>query len=131
VDTTEQGLALARGVRTAHNSDQSAHLVLVRERGTLLVRMVRRHEHAIFESRTTYRPGWGGYIIHDHQLRQWEPDDEAPRIVQEEYYFRDADGFRTEAPGFFPFVSRGEGPHWREITEEVSAPLVTRRGRER
>ena len=109
IDTTEQGLALGRRVRHAHNSDQTAHLVLLRERGTLLVRLVRRTRSAtILEGRALYRSGWGGWIIHDVQVRCWDDGQTTPRILQEEHYFQDADGFRLEAPGFFPYVE-GQG----------------------
>lgn len=109
VDTTEQGLAMGRRGRHAHDNDQTAHLVMLRERGSLLVRLIRRsREEQIFESRTVYRAGWGGWIIHDHQVRRWDPGDEA-RLLQEEHYFRSADAFRLEAPGFFPFLEEGGG----------------------
>ncbi|MBX2800109.1 MAG: hypothetical protein KTR31_20695 [Myxococcales bacterium] len=108
VDTSEQGLAVRR-VRQAHNSDHTAHVVLLRDRGTLLVRQIRRtRNQEILEGRTTYRVGWGGWIIHDRQVRCFRDDDPAV-IVEEEHYFRDADGLRLEAPGFFPFVDGSGG----------------------
>lgn len=116
VDTTEQGLALGRRGRYAHNSDQTAHLMLLRERGTLLVRQVRRIGQTVFETRTTYRRWWGGWVIHDSQTRRWDPD-QLPVIVQEEHFFRDAEAFRRDAPSFFPFIDNGV--KLREITEEV------------
>lgn len=121
VDTTEQGLALGRRGRYAHNSDQSAHLVVLRERsGTLLVRQVRRagEDGAIFEARSLYRSWWGGWVIHESQARRWRPS-EQPVLLQEEHYFRDAEAFRLEAPAFFPFVSHGEEEVvWHDITDE-------------
>jgi hypothetical protein len=119
IDTTEQGVALGRRGRYAHNSDRTAHLVILKERGTLLVRQVRRMGDEIYEGRTTYRSWWGGWVIHDSQLRRWYPG-EQPVIEQEEHYFRDATAFRQEAPSFFPFV--GEGPTWADMTDEVPRP---------
>jgi hypothetical protein len=116
VDTTEQGLALGRRGRYAHNSDQTAHLMLLRERGTLLVRQVRRIGDVVYEVRTSYRRWWGGWVVHDSQTRRWEPD-MPPIIVQEEHFFRDADAFRRDAPSFFPFIDNGL--KLREITEEI------------
>ncbi len=121
VDTTEQGVSLGRNGRQAHTSDQTAHLVILRERGSLLVRQVRRDLDSplIFEARTTYRSGWGGWLIHNHEVRCWDGQD-APRILQEEHYFQDADGFLLEAPGFFPFIGQDPAePTWRDVTEEV------------
>jgi hypothetical protein len=109
IDTTEQGLALGRRGRYAHNSDHSAHLMVLRERGGLLVRQVRRQADAIYEGRTLYS-GWaGGWVIHEHQLRRTRPG-EPPVILQEDHFFRDAQALREEAPSFFPFV--GEGRTW-------------------
>jgi len=121
IDTTEQGVALGRRGRYAHNSDRTAHLVILRERGTLLVRQVRRMSDAIYEARTTYRSWWGGWVVHDSQVRRWRPG-EKPTIEQEEHYFRDATAFRQEAPSFFPFV--GEGPTWGDMTDEVPHPRL-------
>ena len=101
IDTTEQGLALGRRGRHAHDSDQTTHLVLRRERGTLMVRVVRSRPHgAVFESRTSYRPGWGGWIVHEHEVRRYDAD-QAPVLVFEEHYFREADSVRPAAPDFF------------------------------
>ena len=119
IDTTEQGVALGRRGRYAHNSERSAHLGLLRERGTLLVRQVRRMADAIYEARTTYRSWWGGWVVHDSQVRRWEPGQHAT-IEQEEHYFRDATTFRAEAPSFFPFV--GDGPTYGDMTDEVPRP---------
>jgi hypothetical protein len=115
VDTTEQGLALGRRGRYAHNSDQTAHLMLLRERGTLLVRQVRQVDGRVYEVRTTYRRWWGGWVIHDSQVRRFD-DMEQPVIVQEEHWFRDQEAFRRDAPSFFPFT---QGLTVRDITEEV------------
>ncbi|MCO4748047.1 MAG: hypothetical protein KC912_24855 [Proteobacteria bacterium] len=116
VDTTEQGLALGRRGRYAHNSDHTAHLMVLRERGTLLVRQVRRTDRAVYEIRTNYRRWWGGWVIHDSQTRRWDADQD-PVIIQEEHYFRDAQAFRRDAPSFFPFID--SGLTLREITQEV------------
>jgi len=120
IDTTEQGVALGRRGRYAHNSERTAHLVLLRESGTLLVRQVRRMADAIYEARTTYRSWWGGWVVHDSQVRRWEPGQQAT-IEQEEHYFRDATTFRAEAPSFFPFV--GDGPTYGDMTDEVPRPV--------
>ena len=109
IDTTEQGLALGRRGRYAHNSDHSAHLMILRERGGLLVRQVRRLGETIYEGRTLYS-GWaGGWVIHENQVRRTDPG-QAPIIVQEEHFFRDAEALRQEGASFFPFV--GEGRNW-------------------
>ena len=105
----EQGLALGRRGRYAHNSDHSAHLMILRERGGLLVRQVRRLGETIYEGRTLYS-GWaGGWVIHENQVRRTDPG-QAPIIVQEEHFFRDAEALRQEGASFFPFV--GEGRNW-------------------
>ena len=124
VDTTEQGVALGRRGRYAHNSDHTAHLMLIREGGTLLVRQVRRVGDTIWENRTSYRRWFGGWVIHDSQLRQTLAGAD-PTIVQEEHYFRDADAFRQEAPSFFPFIS--DGRTWREVRDSDAAQLPDRR----
>jgi len=123
VDTTEQGLKLGRRGRYAHNGDQTCHLVLLRERGTLLVRQVRKDESGkIYEARTTYQRWGGGWVVHDGQTRSWSGDDD-PRILMEEHYFRDAEAFRLEAPSFFPFVRSDEHEAvFRDVTEEITDP---------
>ena len=109
VDTTEQGVKLGRHGRYAHNNEQTCHLVMLRERGTLLVRQVRKADDGqIFEARTTYHRWWGGWVVHDSQTRSWTGDDE-PRILMEEHFFRDAEAFRLDAPGFFPFDDEKKG----------------------
>jgi hypothetical protein len=83
--------------------------MVLRERGGLLVRQVRRQSDAIYEGRTLYS-GWaGGWVIHEHQLRRTRPG-EPPVILAEDHFFRDAQALREEAPSFFPFV--GEGRTW-------------------
>ncbi len=119
VDTTEQGLALGKRGRYAHNSDHSAHLMLLKERGTLLVRQVRRIGTTVFEARTTYRSWWGGWVIHDSHTRRFDAD-ENPVIIQEEHYFRSAEAFRRDAPSFFSFFD--EQPTLAEVTDEVPRP---------
>lgn len=125
VDTTEQGLSLGRRGRYAHTSDQAAHLVVVRDRGgVLLVRQVRRAaaSEAIYEARTTYRKHFGAWVVHERQLRRWSPD-EPPVIVSETRWFRDADAFQHDAPSFFPFIrANPEQRVWTEVTEEGSEP---------
>jgi len=113
IDTTEQGLALGRRGRYAHNSDHSAHLMVLRERGRLLVRQVRREGNRIYEGRTVYTPHLGQWVIHEDQVRRTDPD-EPPVIVQEEHFFRDAEALRQEAPSFFPFIGDNDNKVWAE-----------------
>jgi hypothetical protein len=110
IDTTEQGVALGRRGRYAHNSDHTAHLALLRDGGGLLVRQVRHHNGHIYEGRASYRALLGAWVVHEVQVRRSDPG-EAPVIVQEERYFRDAEAFLVEAPAFFPFL--GEDRTWR------------------
>lgn len=107
VDTTESGLELWRRGRYAHNNDQSAHLLILKEaQGTLLVRQVLANESGeIYENRSHYQRVGGFYIIYSSQTRVWRGDD-APSILQEDHYFRDAEAFQQDAPTFFPVVAR-------------------------
>jgi hypothetical protein len=109
VDTTESGLGLLRRGRYAHNNDQSAHLLILREtQGSLLVRQVRasgNHEGEVYETRSHYRAMAFSYIIHRSQTIVWKGADH-PRLLQEEYFFRNAETFQKEAPTFFPVVGR-------------------------
>ena len=111
IDTTEQGVALGRRGRYAHNSDHTAHLMVLRERGGLLVRQVRRMGERIYEARTHYTRWPLGWVIHENEVRCTEPG-QAPRVLLEEHYFRDADALRQEAPSFFPMV--GDGQLWAD-----------------
>ncbi|MFH1811842.1 MAG: hypothetical protein ABIJ09_24100 [Pseudomonadota bacterium] len=108
VDTTESGLALWRRGRFAHNNDQTAHLILLREQhGGLLVRQVRAMgsaPHEIYELRAEYRKGGGAFIMHRSQTIHWQSA-APPQILQEDYYFRSAEAFQQEAPSFFPVVA--------------------------
>ena len=108
VDTTESGLAMWRRGRYAHNNDQSAHLLVLREpQGTLLVRQVRAMGEGgeeIFESRTHYRAVGASYILYRNQTVIWSGNGN-PRILQEEHFFRSAEAFQQEAPTFFPVVA--------------------------
>ncbi|MBW1880697.1 MAG: hypothetical protein JRJ84_20260, partial [Deltaproteobacteria bacterium] len=126
VDTSESGLQLGRRGRYAHNNDQSAHLVVIKEsRNTLLVRQVRTTPSSdeIYEARTWYRGFGPSYIIHHSQTRLWRPGED-PRILQEEHFFRSAEAFQQEAPTFFPFIGGPEEPTLREITEEVPRSVL-------
>ncbi len=109
VDTTESGMAIWRRGRYAHNHDQSAHLLLLREpQGQLLVRQVRAIEDGtggVYEARTWYRAVGGSYILFRGQTVLWEQDG-APRLLQEDHFFRSAEAFQQEAPTFFPVVAR-------------------------
>jgi hypothetical protein len=109
VDTTKSGLALWRRGRHAHNNDQSAHLLILKEpQGTLLVRQVRTmgNSHSeIYEMRSRYRAISSSYIIFHSQTVAWRSD-EFPRILQEDHFFKSAEAFQQEAPTFFPVVAR-------------------------
>jgi len=118
IDTTEQGLALGRRGRYAHNSDHSAHLMVLRERGRLLVRQVRRNGHRIYEGRTVYTPHLGQWVIHEDQVRRTDPGS-PPVIVQEEHFFRDAEALRQEAPSFFPFIGDDDSKVWATAADEL------------
>ena len=115
VDTTRSGLGAFRRGRYAHNNDQSAHLLLLKEPGgTLLLREVRLvagpEQGEIYEARVTYRPVGGSYIVHRGQTLLWSGD-EPPRILRDSHFFRDAEQFQAEAPAFFPVVAwRPEEP---------------------
>lgn len=109
IDTTESGLQQWRRGRYAHNSDQSAQLVMVREaNGVLLVRQVRADPEpggAVYENRTHYRRGGVAYIIVRSQTIAWTAGDD-PRLLSETHYFRNALEFQQEAPTFFPVMAR-------------------------
>jgi len=119
IDTTEQGLALGRRGRYSHNSDHTAHLMVLRERGGVLVRQVHRQGDRIYESRTHYSRWPLGWVIHENQVRCTLPG-EPPTILLEEHFFRDADALRQEAPSFFPVV--GEGRLWSEAIGPAPEP---------
>jgi len=111
VDTTETGLEPWRRGRFAHNNDQSAHLLLLREpQGTLFVRQVRavRGDNAIYESRCHYRSVFNAFIIDRSQTIVYR-NDESPRILQEDHFFRNAEAFQAEAPEFFPVIGSAPG----------------------
>ncbi|MBN2360162.1 MAG: hypothetical protein JXR83_11990 [Deltaproteobacteria bacterium] len=111
VDTTESGLEPWRRGRFAHNNDQSAHLLLLREpQGTLLVRQVRamRGHDTIYESRTYYRPVFNAFIIYHSETVAYRKE-ESPRILQEDHFFRNAEAFQAEAPEFFPVIGSAPG----------------------
>jgi len=109
VDTTESGLEPLRRGRYAHNNDQSAHLIVLRDaRDTLLVRQVRAvgaNGGAIYETRSSYRWLGGSYLLFRSETVIWRGR-EHPRILQENHLFRSAEGFQREAPTFFPVVAR-------------------------
>ncbi len=109
VDTTKSGLALLRRGRYAHNNDQSAHLLILKEpQGTLLVRQVRamrKDGSEIYEARSHYRAVGGSYIMYHTQTLLWGGN-QNPIILQEDHFFRSAEAFQQEAPTFFPVVPR-------------------------
>lgn len=108
LDTTASGLSLWRRGRYAHNNDQSAHLIMVRDSGgSVLVRQVRLlpgEDKRVFENRSTYLLRGPSYIIQRSQTLAWLPG-QHPQIVQEDHYFRDTEAFQLEAPSFFPVVA--------------------------
>ncbi len=109
VDTSEAGVSLGRRGRYAHNNDQSAHLVVLRElRSSLLVRQIRRSalEGRVYESRARYRRVGASYIIYQSSTVAWQAE-QPPTIVQEDHWFRSAQDFQQAAPAFFPLL---EGP---------------------
>ena len=122
VDTSKPGLRLDRRGRYAHNNDQTAHLVVLKEsRRVLLVRQVRSWKGGIFEARTWYRRKGPAWMIHTSQVRSWTPGED-PRILNEEHFFRSAEAFQQEAPTFFPFI--GQDPEEltvEKVTEERSS----------
>jgi hypothetical protein len=107
VDTSEGGVSLGRRGRYAHNNDQSAHLVVLREpRSSLLVRQIRRSpvEGLVYESRARYGRVGATYIIAESSTVAWRSS-EPPTIVQEDRWFRSAQDFQQAAPAFFPLHS--------------------------
>ena len=130
VDTSRPGLQLGRRGRYAHNNDQTAHLVVLKEsRQVLLVRQVRAWRDAIYEARTWYRRFGPSWVIHTSQVRAWLPGED-PRILNEEHFFRSAEAFQKDAPAFFPFIGSDDEPTVREVTEELPAPdAPPRRGK--
>ena len=113
VDTSESGMGLGRRGRYAHNNDQSAHLVVLRERGgRLLLRQIRlmRAEGRVFENRTRYRAVGASYIACESSTVAWQ-ESGPPTIIQDNHWFRSAQEFQKSAPAFFPMVaSSSQGP---------------------
>lgn len=125
VDTTESGLKWGRAGRFAHNNDQSAHLLLLKEPGRmLLVRQVRAasgDDAGGFETRTHYRAVGGAYIIHRSQTIFWRAG-KLPKLLQEEHYFRNAEEFQQQALTFFPVVA--SSPEEPTLDPERSPPKL-------
>ncbi len=126
VDTSQAGVSLGRRGRYAHNNDQSAHLVVLREpRSSLLVRQIRRSplDGQVYESRARYRRVGASYIVYESSTVAWRAE-QPPVIVQEDHWFRSAQDFQQAAPAFFPLL---EGPQdspsllggWEEDDTEV------------
>jgi hypothetical protein len=110
VDTSEAGVSLGRRGRYAHNNDQSAHLVVLREpQAGLLVRQIRRtaSEGLVYESRARYRRVGATYIIYQSSTVAWQ-EGAPPTIVQEDHWFRSAQDFQQAAPAFFPLQKATE-----------------------
>ena len=107
IDTSKPGLPLVRKGCFAHNNDQTAHLLVLKQaHGMLLVRQVRvRHGQGIYETRSDYRLAGASYIIIRSQTVFWR-DDEPPQIIREAHYFRNADEFQQEAATFLPIAGR-------------------------
>lgn len=110
-DTSHPGFQLDRRGRYAHNADQTAHLVILREaRNSLLVRQVRAIEAGrIHETHTWYRAFGPSWVISETETRCWK-EDERPVILQESHFCRSAETLRREAPAFFPFGQSVEEP---------------------
>jgi len=109
VDTSEGGGVLGRRGRYAHNNDQSAHLVVLREPGqSLLVRQIRRVPIGamVYENRSRYRRVGANYLIFESSTLCWRSERE-PTIVQEDRWFEGADDFQQAAPAFFPLGTPG------------------------
>lgn len=108
LDTTASGLSPWRRGRYAHNNDQSAHLIMMRDAGgSVLVRQVRSvpgDDDRVFENRTTYRQRGPSLIIQRSETLSWSPG-QHPTILQEDHYFRDTESFQLDAPSFFPVVA--------------------------
>ncbi|MFH1464571.1 MAG: hypothetical protein ABIO70_09295 [Pseudomonadota bacterium] len=113
VDTSQSGVVLGRRGRYAHNNDQSAHLVVLKQPGSaLLVRQIRRQpaDGQVYESRARYRRIGANYLIYESSTVAWRGQ-EPPIIVQEDHWFRDAETFQQAAPAFFPLLrSPAESP---------------------
>jgi hypothetical protein len=111
VDTSQSGVVLGRRGRYAHNNDQSAHLVVLKQPGaTLLVRQIRRQpidplhpQGTVYENRARYRRFGANYLIYESSTLAWRGQ-EPPIIVQEDHWFRDAETFQQAAPAFFPLL---------------------------
>ncbi len=125
VDTSKPGLPLARKGCFAHNNDQTAHLLVLKESGgTLLVRQVRaRHGSGIFETRTHYRTGANAYIVQRSQTLHWQGDTPA-QIIREAHYFRDAEEFQHDAARFLPIAGAEQSRPEPEDRPLISAPEV-------
>jgi hypothetical protein len=121
IDTSKPGLPLARKGCFAHNNDQTAHLLVLKQPGgMLLVRQVRaRHGEGLFETRTDYRLAGVSYIIVRSQTIAWGEDDE-PRILREAHYFRDAEAFQRDAAAFLPIVGTRIDPAPTDGDESVA-----------
>ncbi len=130
VDTSEAGVALGRRGRYAHNNDQSAHLVVLREpRSTLLVRQIRRSaaDGLVYENRARYRRVGASYIAFESRTVAWQQD-QPPTIVQEDHWFRSAGDFQQAAPAFFPLLDGSPEaprmlPAWEDDDDTEILPL--------
>jgi len=107
-DTSKPGLPLVRKGIFAHNNDQTAHLLVLKQsHGAVLVRLVRaRHGHGLYETRARYGSYGASYIIQHSQTIHYD-EDQPPRILREAYYFRDAEEFQQAAATFLPIADRG------------------------
>lgn len=105
VDTSRPGFQLGRKGRYAHNADQTAHLVVLRqEHGMLLVRQVRAHpDGTLYEALARYTELGGVWIIQSTETRA-ETGGGPPVILQESHFSRSAEALEREAPAFFPVL---------------------------
>jgi len=123
VDTSKPGLPIARRGCFAHNNDQTAHLLVLKESsGTLLVRQVRVRRDGVYETRTHYRSVANAYIIQRSQTLFWRGGEPA-QIIREAHYFRHAEAFQHDAARFLPIAGEAGRPSL-EDRPLISAPEV-------
>ena len=110
IDTSKPGLPVTRKGCFAHNNDQTAHLLVLKQpSGMLLVRQVRVRPEGIYETRTDYRAAGASYIVVRSQTVFWA-DPEPPQIIREAHYFRNADEFQRAAATFLPVAAAQAAP---------------------
>ena len=122
IDTSKPGLPVTRKGCFAHNNDQTAHLLVLKQpSGMLLVRQVRARPDGIYETRTDYRAAGASYIVVRSQTVYWA-DSEPPQIIREAHYFRNADEFQQAAATFMP-VAAMQAPEIEPERESIDDAL--------